>query len=193
MESNPFINLINLSISFIPNNNDTDILNDSFQSQEIPSNPTNNEYLNNLNIITIDEITQDNECCICLEQFKKGDKIIKLPCPNKSHYFHAHETDQCKGIMPWLKNNNTCPICRYELPKETNNDTVQGQNNDTIPDNDETTLDNDTSLDNDNHEIYSSNTLNNLNRHIYDIINNYITEQDNHDLDVAITRSIYDT
>ena len=45
-------------------------------------------------------------CCICLNEIKKGKETILLPC---AHIFHY------KCCLEWLKNNNTCPMCRYEI------------------------------------------------------------------------------
>ena len=47
-------------------------------------------------------------CGICLEHFKIGDDIKKLPCA-KQHYFHKVCTDT------WLRNQNMCPYCRCSL------------------------------------------------------------------------------
>jgi len=55
-------------------------------------------------ITSDDEENLLNECSICLEQYKKKEKIINLSC---HHTFHA----EC--IKEWLnKDNNTCPQCR---------------------------------------------------------------------------------
>jgi hypothetical protein len=53
-------------------------------------------------------------CTVCQEEFNASEKAInekaiKLPC---HHYFHK----EC--IIPWLKDHNTCPTCRFELPTE---------------------------------------------------------------------------
>ena len=59
--------------------------------------------------VTIKKIDSDdednllNECSICLENYKKDDMIIILSC---NHNFH----EAC--ILPWIKDNNTCPHCR---------------------------------------------------------------------------------
>ena len=45
-------------------------------------------------------------CCICLDEISLGSKTVLLPC---GHLFH----DDC--IVTWFKNNNTCPICRFEI------------------------------------------------------------------------------
>ena len=49
------------------------------------------------------------ECSVCKEEFKKNDKVYKLPC---DHLFHP----DC--ITPWLKQHNSCPTCRFELPTD---------------------------------------------------------------------------
>jgi hypothetical protein len=54
------------------------------------------------------EIESPN-CCICLCNISKGEETILLPC---GHMFHS----PC--AFEWLKKNNTCPICRFELPPE---------------------------------------------------------------------------
>nr|GLL17355.1 E3 ubiquitin-protein ligase At4g11680-like [Ipomoea trifida] len=51
------------------------------------------------------EVNEEGECCsICLKGFMKGTMVIPLlPC---LHRFH----NGC--IIPWLRNNTTCPVCR---------------------------------------------------------------------------------
>merc|ERR1719495_761489 len=58
-----------------------------------------------------DEVTEGKkkkeQCSICLEEFKNGDNIRRLPC---FHIFHTHEIDR------WLKTgNDKCPICRVPI------------------------------------------------------------------------------
>ena len=68
------------------------------------------------------EIENDKEnlsCSICLEEFKIGEKCIKLPCKDHPHYFHKGN-DNCPGIMKWFEKSNTCPVCRTEFPCEDN-------------------------------------------------------------------------
>ena len=45
-------------------------------------------------------------CCICLNDVQKGEETVLLPC---GHMFHWN----C--CFNWLKNNNTCPMCRFEI------------------------------------------------------------------------------
>jgi len=48
-------------------------------------------------------------CSVCKEDFNEKEEVINLPC---KHYFH------CDCIMPWLKEHNSCPTCRDELPTD---------------------------------------------------------------------------
>jgi hypothetical protein len=49
------------------------------------------------------------ECSVCKENYKLEDTISIMPC---HHVFH----NEC--LLPWLKQHNSCPVCRYELPTE---------------------------------------------------------------------------
>ena len=63
-----------------------------------------NDIINNLvsnKINDVNKISNDN-CIICLENYKIGDSYITLPC---IHNFH----DEC--IKKWLSLKNKCPIC----------------------------------------------------------------------------------
>jgi len=50
------------------------------------------------------------ECSICQETFQHGEHFMLLPCNDKHpHKFHKF----C--ISPWLKNHDTCPMCRGKV------------------------------------------------------------------------------
>lgn len=59
---------------------------------------------------TLNEIalckTGESCCSVCKDDYEIDQSIIKLPC---SHHFH----DEC--LLPWLKERNSCPTCRFEL------------------------------------------------------------------------------
>ncbi|KAK4450716.1 hypothetical protein QBC34DRAFT_402326 [Podospora aff. communis PSN243] len=46
------------------------------------------------------------ECTICIDELHKGDEVTVLPC---THWFHG----EC--VVLWLKEHNTCPICRASI------------------------------------------------------------------------------
>ncbi|KAM5348456.1 hypothetical protein ACJ41O_008280 [Fusarium nematophilum] len=48
------------------------------------------------------------ECTICIDEMKEGDMATFLPC---KHWFH----EDC--VVLWLKEHNTCPICRTPIEK----------------------------------------------------------------------------
>ncbi|ETO37014.1 hypothetical protein RFI_00048 [Reticulomyxa filosa] len=97
--------------------------------------------------ITKEHLEKCKSCSVCHENFKLGFKkyvvtggdASALPC---KHFFH----DLC--ILEWLKNNNTCPMCRYELSsvdyeyeaqkweknkKDTDSSTSKNQNSEQKP------------------------------------------------------------
>ena len=45
-------------------------------------------------------------CCICQSEIELGSKTVLLPCGHMYHW-------EC--CLQWLKTNNTCPICRFEI------------------------------------------------------------------------------
>ena len=121
------LNLFNTSDSFnILNilqlplmNSGNNIMNRSFEDQGGATHPTEKNFVENLKHIVFNEDQKEISCGICLETFKKDDKAIMLPCKDNSHYFHFGEDKEiCEGILPWLKDNNTCPICRETFPEE---------------------------------------------------------------------------
>lgn len=48
------------------------------------------------------------ECTICIDEMSEGDEVTVLPC---KHWFHG----EC--VVLWLKEHNTCPICRAPIEK----------------------------------------------------------------------------
>ncbi|KAH9294647.1 hypothetical protein KI387_038235, partial [Taxus chinensis] len=51
-----------------------------------------------------------NQCVVCMEEFELGCETRQMPC---KHLYHA----EC--IFPWLKLHSSCPVCRFQLPSET--------------------------------------------------------------------------
>lgn len=52
------------------------------------------------------------ECTICIDEMNIGDEVTVLPC---KHWFHG----EC--VVLWLKEHNTCPICRTPIEKREGN------------------------------------------------------------------------
>ncbi|KAL1202597.1 E3 ubiquitin-protein ligase MPSR1 [Cardamine amara subsp. amara] len=50
---------------------------------------------------------EGGSCAICLEEWSKGDVAAEMPC---EHKFHS------KCVEEWLGMHATCPLCRYEMP-----------------------------------------------------------------------------
>ena len=111
-------------------------------------------------------------------EFELNDKVLILPCGEQKHYFHCDYSETCSGILPWLKENNTCPICRYSFPID--NDTNNDMNHD---DNDDNTLseDNQQIPINNNQQIPINNNqqipINNIFQHMNNMMTRVIDEE----------------
>ncbi|KAH6772378.1 hypothetical protein C2S51_010782 [Perilla frutescens var. frutescens] len=54
-------------------------------------------------------LSEEEECAVCLEAFKRrrrGGTLMQLPC---AHRFHT----DC--LLPWLEGNSNCPCCRMAI------------------------------------------------------------------------------
>lgn len=51
----------------------------------------------------------ENSCAVCKDEFAQGQNCLVMPC---KHHFHK----EC--LIPWLKERNSCPVCRFELPTD---------------------------------------------------------------------------
>ena len=73
-------------------------------------NGIDDQTINTFPVSKIKDITKLTEekkkCCICLENYKKNDEIITLPC---IHIFHS------KCIKTWMKRQDICPICKNKI------------------------------------------------------------------------------
>ena len=114
--NHPLFRLIMQSVQMIPQQND-DILQTTFDEQKVENKPTCNTFVENLNELYVTRVDVENglSCSICQDEFVLNDKVLELPCEPHRHYFHI-KNDRCDGVLPWLSQNNTCPMCRYEFP-----------------------------------------------------------------------------
>lgn len=186
--NNGFFNIFN---SLITNNNTTS-----------SSSGVSEEFKNDLEEFTVDEefIKNKKQCSICLDEFKLGDKYIRLPCreegneSDENHVFHSGD-DTCSGIKPWLERNNTCPMCRKEFPTDnipTNIFQTITVHAPMIPVNNSTESNNISNQNIDN-TIPDPNDLENT---LSNIITNYINEieqnNEQRDIQLAIEASLQD-
>ncbi|EOA20799.1 hypothetical protein CARUB_v10001135mg [Capsella rubella] len=58
---------------------------------------------------------EDTECCICLCEYEDGAELRELPC---NHHFH------CACIDKWLRINSRCPLCKFNILKNANEEEV---------------------------------------------------------------------
>jgi hypothetical protein len=112
-------NLLNY-IELLNRVHNINIIDASLRDQGNRMKPCSSSFVEKLEKVVItNEDVDNNLCCaICQDSFKLGEKVIKLPCKDP-HYFHyKSDEEECGGILPWLKDNNSCPICREEFPEE---------------------------------------------------------------------------
>ena len=89
------------------------LTNDPNKHGNPPASKQEVENLENIKISQgeIDELKKSNciDCSVCKDEFELSQVLKKLPC---SHLFHV----DC--LIPWLKQRNSCPTCRFELPTD---------------------------------------------------------------------------
>ena len=63
----------------------------------------------NINEQKLKEFGFENSCPVCKDEFVINEECLLMPC---EHHFHKN----C--LIPWLKERNSCPVCRFELPTD---------------------------------------------------------------------------
>jgi len=105
---NIYANINNLNIGDIPIDSIINILN----IHNIPYTLTQCDedkevcLVSNQNMIFGNIINSNKECCVCLEDFKKKNKIVRLECKHILHIECLFET---------IKFKNSCPMCRKHI------------------------------------------------------------------------------
>ena len=94
-------------------------MNQSFHQQPKFKHVASKDFINSLSVqkVSSELVEKKTTCALCLDELILGEDIIELPCKDK-HYFHIKKEGGCPGIYPWLKENNTCPMCRHQFPFE---------------------------------------------------------------------------
>ena len=94
-------------------------MNNSFHQQPKFKHVASKDFINSLSVqkVSPELVEKKTTCALCLDELILGEDIIELPCKDK-HYFHIKKEGGCPGIYPWLKENNTCPMCRHQFPFE---------------------------------------------------------------------------
>ena len=64
---------------------------------------------NDNNVASVRTVSGENECCICLMEYAKGDKIVWAKTGACNHIFHQ------KCVQKWIKDHPSCPLCRVNL------------------------------------------------------------------------------
>ncbi|KAJ7964540.1 E3 ubiquitin-protein ligase RING1-like [Quillaja saponaria] len=74
--------------------------------------PASKTAVESMPTIDIDEnhLATESHCAVCKEPFELGAAAREMPC---KHIYHQ----EC--ILPWLSIRNSCPVCRLELPADT--------------------------------------------------------------------------
>ena len=118
--NNNINNNFNININIFNNNNNNEVFIRILERNQIEASrrahpPTNERILKKLKRFPLNDkyCKKDKNgkielpsCCICLNNIKKKEETVLLPCAHMFHWICC---------LSWLKTNNTCPICRFDL------------------------------------------------------------------------------
>ena len=87
------------------------LMNDNNKYGNPPASQSAVDKLENFKISEkkLKEFGIENSCPVCKEDFIVNEDCLLMPC---EHHFHK----DC--LIPWLKERNSCPVCRFELPTD---------------------------------------------------------------------------
>ena len=87
------------------------MMNDNNRYGNPPASQTAVDKLQKCNITDkkLKEFGFENSCPVCKDEFVINEECLLMPY---EHHFHK----DC--LIPWLKERNSCPVCRYELPTD---------------------------------------------------------------------------
>ncbi|GAA0167114.1 ubiquitin-protein ligase [Lithospermum erythrorhizon] len=88
------------------------LFNDFFNNQD-GQPPASKSSIEAMQSLETNEFNTKGECVVCLEEWKVGQMAKEMPC---KHRFHR----EC--IEKWLEIHGTCPVCRYNMPVEDDQD-----------------------------------------------------------------------
>lgn len=80
-------------------------LNETLNQYREPIHPAPQNIIDGLEEMIVNS-SIDEKCVICLEGLVEGDKLLTLPCGHSNH-------KTC--LLPWFREHDTCPECRYRL------------------------------------------------------------------------------
>lgn len=83
--------------------------NEGHNQQHLPALKSAVELLPTIEI-NESHMNVESHCAVCKEPFELGISASEMPC---KHIYH----NEC--ILPWLAIQNSCPVCRHELPCES--------------------------------------------------------------------------
>jgi len=94
---------------------------DPTASYEISRTPLSSEIRNDLTEVVVQNDGEycNQQCSICLDNFKPQEILTVLPC---SHAFHR----SC--IVSWFEMKSTCPFCRHDLQDVQQENVPFGEN-----------------------------------------------------------------
>ena len=115
-DSSPILDLLSSLISFNEETHMENIINYLMANDpnKYGNPPASKDEIDKLKRIEVNDTNKEeiiklsceSVCSVCKDEYENNQILIQIPC---SHIFH----EEC--ILPWLKDRNSCPTCRYEL------------------------------------------------------------------------------